>query len=541
MSFGTITEFPVTTILEFATSGKHGLCPQLKSTINSLINSDLNSPASEQAVREAIDEISTHITYQNSGIGYSIYSSMSGNDIALYNSINPVSGLHLTGGLINNLIILSGAANPPVTGVVTGTLSVQGGLHQYSTSISASAIQVSGTLIANSKLDDVIGKIFVYCQSPFQQNSSQYTIGIDSERDKYIKEFDAPSTNGLVSTSYNIALSGEYDWIKSDTSIKIYRSGSQCNTGKVGISIFYDKVVWTPSYGYQMDKFDIQRFNMSDETNSSRGASKITAYYPGTISNNYYIYTGGGLNGVDTATIQRYDTKNDVVSSINRGSLNTARRYISTFKSPTKMYFSCGLISSSTFSGQTENVSFATDSANAVTNITLTPRYMPAIVYDTLKAYIAGGGNTTQTNYAYSIVQKIIYSTDTSYTATTALSVARYGISRFNTNINGWLIGGLNYTGSYYDNKNIIDKINYSTDTLTSTSSILPLNYSFMQSVQNNTYAYMLGGYIYSSSISSEHHQDIQRVQFSTNTYSVINNTINMESSSLFNELGASV
>lgn len=541
MTIGSITSFPINTILEYATSGQFGLCPQLKSSIRQLALSDANSPVSEKAVRDTIDLVSETIDYVNLDNGYNIYNSNSGN-IALYNTIN-VSGSFLTGYMNNNCIILSGCGIANTNIVTTGNISVQGGLHQYSNNYNANAIQASGNIIANAKIDDVIGKMFVYCDIPFTQNGSSYSVGIDGDEERYITKFNAPSTSGLVTTTYNNAMSGEYDLITSDKEIKLYRYGSQCANGKLGVSVFYDKVYWRPNYGYVMDKTNIQRFNIDNETISNRGSNFILSYNPGVLYNNYYIYTAGGYNGsLDINNVQRYDTKNDTIASSTKGNLTGASRSnLGSFKSSTKMYFSCGnLYGSSTTFGTTENISFATDSSNSNVNVNLTNRSYVGIVYNTLKAFIAGGYNSLQSNYAYNIIEKVIYSSDTTFSSISNLGTNRFSISRFNTNVDGWLIGGVKYNTSYYNNQNYMDKINYSTEVVTNNSSILPLNYSFMNSVQNNTYGYLLGGKLYSVSIAGTYHTEIQKVQFSTNTFSVLTETIN-SSNTLNHDMGASV
>lgn len=538
MSLGNITSFPITTILEYATSGRYGLCPQLKSSINQLSLSDKNYPASEKAVRDAIDNISETVYYNNIGNGYNIYNSMSG-DVALYNTIN-ISGSFLTGYMIDNLVVISGYGNNITSGTVsTGSISVQGGLYQYSNNYDANNIQTTGNIIANGKMDDVIGKMFVYCFTPFEQNNSTYSIGIDTDTERYTTKFNAPSAVGLVPIVYNSTMSKEYDWLNIDRQIKVYRHGDQCASGKIGISVFYDKVVWSPNYGYVSNYTETQRLNLSNETNFIRGYNIINEYNPGTISNNYYIYNAGGTvtGGSYTTSIRRYDTKNDTITALSRGYLTgTARSFLCTFKSPTKMYFACG--GAATQYGTVEYVPLATDTANATINTTITSRSIAGSVYDNIKGYIAGGYKSSESNYATNIVEKIIYSSDTSYTAIFNLGNNRWGMSRFNTNINGWLIGGTKYNTSYYDNQNYIDKINYSTDTITSNSSILALNYCYMQSIQNSTFGYLSTGYSYNISDAGTTHKDIQKVTFASDTYYIITETMDCIS---VNDIGASV
>lgn len=71
MATGTITSFPINTILEFATSAQYGLCPQLCATINNpLEDCSYNYMGSELAVRKAIDpHISGELQFVSVGIG----------------------------------------------------------------------------------------------------------------------------------------------------------------------------------------------------------------------------------------------------------------------------------------------------------------------------------------------------------------------------------------------------------------------------------------------------------------------------------------
>ena len=76
---GTIHQFPINTVFEFADKNQQGLCPQLCGYIHPLlINCDMNTPVSERAIRNIINTNNAGVEYLNIGNGYGVYTGSNG-------------------------------------------------------------------------------------------------------------------------------------------------------------------------------------------------------------------------------------------------------------------------------------------------------------------------------------------------------------------------------------------------------------------------------------------------------------------------------
>lgn len=535
MASGKINNFPVYTVLEYATSGRAGICPILKPSVRPLVEADINSVPSEKAVRDAIEAIDPYINYANVGDGIGIFKDTSGNNVALYNTILFENGPGMSGYIQNNTLYLSGGETSGTTsGYLVGDISVQGGMHQYSSTIDANTISTSGLTLVRAQEDDVIGKMFLKCDIPFEQNNSEYSIGTADDKEFYTERFNAPSAAGLVSFKYNIAMSGEYDWCSEDKDILIYRYGDEPVSGSLGISIFYDKVRWQSNYGY-LFVGDIERFNISNSTVSNRlnniDNNDLYTVNCSPIAFNYYIYIAGGSNtvGSTTTSIRRYDSKNDTVQTVSKSILTVSRASASTCRSTLRAYFCGGDNGSSTVYNVIDSIDFSSDTTNAVNRISMTARTKTNTVYNSTHAYIAGGYNAAST--ILTNIEKIQFASDSSYSLIGSLSTGKYSTNRFNTPSEGLFYSGINSSGIY----NGVDVLTYSTDTISYTNSVMPLSVSRAGSVQNNIYGYIYGGYnavnIYS----------IQQIHLSTKTLSICSVRPLSENLLYYSEYGASV
>ena len=471
--------------------------------------------------------------YVNLGSGYPIYSSSNG-ITALYNTLTADSD-HITGFLSADTIFLSAFADPDSStsgggGSTTGLvpISVQGGRFQYTNTISASAIPTSGYVIADAVQDDLLAKTFIKCTVPFDQNSSLYSIGVsaaDWENPLLITEqFTAPSAEGLVPFSYSNSMSSEYYWLTGDSELRIYRYGTQCTNGKIGISTFYDNVHWTPNYGYVMGgDNNIQRFNMDFDylDCSDRGSQQLNTdnLYYSSISHNSYIYTAGGYSSVSiTNAITRFETKNDTVNVIDRGDIVNPRHSMSIGKSLIKCYFIGGYDGTNAVT-TTDNIQFSNDSANSISNANLnTGRWTSYTTYSTTNIYCGGGGNGTP-SYLDSI-EKMSFISDNTFStlATVTLSIPRHRIWGFNTSLYGYYGSGSDATSLH----NVLDKFIFSTETMSTKNNYQIIPVVFSPTVQNTRNGYHLDGISGVTVSTSPQVRVIQKYNFDTETGSVV-------------------
>lgn len=249
MTTGTITKFPINTILEFATSADYGLCPTLCGEVTDLNEASHNHAVSESGIKQAIIDASIdNIVFINLGDGYGIHA-YSDEITAYFNTISANSD-YLTGWIDNNTLILSAwgeslSSTTAGSGIYDANLSVQGGKFQYSNTIAASAIPSTGQVLANAQQDDIIGKIFIKCFTPVEPNGTRFSIGINGDTERYTSQFNTPTAQGLFTDwSYAHGLTAEYDWLSANTDILLYKYGNTPASGSIGISIFYDQAEW---------------------------------------------------------------------------------------------------------------------------------------------------------------------------------------------------------------------------------------------------------------------------------------------------------
>jgi len=530
MSVGTISSFPISTCFEYATSGRFGICPQLKATIDQLDLANKNLPVSEQAVREAIDAINTQITFENLGISetsacmcthaYGIYESTSGNT-GLFKSLVILNTENLTGFLTdNNTIVLSGCSEETSGSTTSADIVVQGGKYQYCSTIPASSITIDGLILAYAKQDDLIGKIFIKCLSGFDNNNSTYSIGYTDNKEKYVQQFIAPSAYGLVDFTYGLGLSGEYDWIDTDKNIKIFRHGDQSTNGILGISIFYDQVYWRPQYGYifvdPIHRFNLDFDYLSIQSRVSRLVSNIDQFAAAAF--NDYIYLGGGRSTICHDNINRYDTKNDTVLPLDRGDLSIARRALSSCKSSTKIYFIGGTdITTEASYNRIDYIFVNNDTMNAVINATLpASRSSHGSVFNNISVWVAGG-YSSGTSIVNSIT-KMNFATDgsTANIGATLHTASLKMDGEFITNTTGYYLPGHNSTNASI---NIMDKLNLSVETITSDSVPFNITRILGNACQSNLFGYRLGGVSEYSQITI---YLIEKYNFSTSVSSII-------------------
>ena len=527
MAIGSLVEFPISTILEFSTSGQHGLCPQLCGSIHEELSAcNFNTPVSERGIRLALDSADTNTSYTNLGNGQPIYAYMDA-PTAFYNTISADSQ-YITGFISGDTLFLSGYGTSGSTitsgSTATSPISIQGGRYQYSDTFAASAIQTSGYVIGYPIEDDLLAKTFIKCTVPFEQNGSTYSIGVCGgtweDKNLITSGFPAPSAEGLVDFTYSNTMSAEYYWLTGNSELRIYRYGSQCTSGEIGVTTFYDNVAWSPSYGYIMgnnqQSIPIERYNLNFDyldTSSRVDALAHMKFYT-SISYNSYIYSAGGETTGPTNhnNISRYETKNDTVSLLDRGDLSTARGRLSSCKSSLRLYFCGGQIGGSTESAVIDNIAVTNDTATASNDSNLTTaRDQFCNVSSSTATYFCGGFDTSS---ALSSVEKMVFIGNV-MSSSTALTTARGKMYGWDTSVYGFITCGS--SSSSTADVNYLDKLTLSDGTVVNVSSTyftIPVEYGY--TTQNSSNGYVMQGYNTSAV------NIIQKTNFNTLTTSIV-------------------
>ena len=545
MAIGQITKFPIETILEYATSGQHGLSPQLCGSIHQdLSDCDLNHPVSERGIRLTLDSVDASIGYENLGTGYPIFSTLVA-PTAFYNTIDTTSD-YITGFLCGNTLFLSGYGDNSVTGNLPSlsdfqTFSVQGGKYQYSNTIDASEIPNSGYLIDKINADDVIAKTFIKCLVPFEQNASTYTIGVSTtqweDKELITTPFYAPNQQGLVDFSYSMSMSSEYFWMPIDGELRIYRKqGSPCSYGQIGISTFYDAVVWSPNYGYSAEYDKFVRYNLSNNTYSWRGEEQFPARsHIGLLEFNSNVYLAGGYSPDQTQTytdIFKYITKNDTVHTLTRGDLTKPNSGVQSADNSSikAMFFGGNDDTPVVFYNSVEYILFSNDTMNALNMGTLIEaRTRAGSVSNSVHCWTGGGGKKYTDAPAnindIKTIERTDFSSDTVRHTAGELGTRKRHNYTFKTSVDGFYGPGRRFENSpgVGYNVNTLDKLNFSTEVITTTYSFLSVDTSLIQQWQTSVGVVILNSVQFiNGSNNVLHNNTLHYYDFSTGVESII-------------------
>jgi len=515
MATGTINNFPIPIIFELANREDFGMCPQLCAYIHDNVEeADYNAAASEHAIRLAIDGVSDVIGYENTGSGEGIFNNLAG----VHAYFNGLSGQgNLTVGLASDTITFvgereiidggGGGAIDPIPHIY----SVQGGKHQYSTTLSASTLTPgSGYILAEAKTDDVIGKIFLNCVNGFSTADTLISVGNDTNSEAYIQQFNAPIVSGLIDSEkalYGPSLTGEYNWINETAGeeIKLFVGGSASTSGSVGVSIFYDQVVWPPDYGYFLGNSEnnITRFNMEFDylAPSDRGVVITPDISNNTAcSKNSYIYTAGGSDDsyVSIDTISRYETKNDTVDILPRSNLSTVKRDVMSNKSSTKLFLFGGANGVNTIAETRYNTIETLTFSNDTGAVAAGAGGLPAVnrsggtVSNSTHIWI-GGGMAVGSYDSIASIAKVDVAATTAAASTAVLGTSRFQLMHcnFDTPVHGYFGPGGNQSGATELHSSLITKMVKSTETVSELDFSSLINYWAGSGCQSKSAGYI--------------------------------------------------
>ena len=545
MSTGQLTKFPINTILQFANEDRKGITPKLQSQVRMLADADHSLVPSELAVRKALDQVNSHAQFKSVGDGSPLFAQMAGNQGQI-NSLIPSGASNIWLDGTSDTVMVSGWAvssatsstldyivfnvgdacvnnsvlviDPPLNGatiLTTYGMSVQGGKNQYCAQLDYTQMSVSGTVITTVNQDDVIGKMFIKCEVPLEQNGSIYSVGDWIDKTKYTAQFSAPSHAGLVSFEYGDGMTSEFSWISaSSDNIVLWTYGTPPATGTLGFSVFYDHVNWAPDLGYYMGTGSTPsiRFNLTDDSYapSYRGSLAVDTTSYGVFHNSYNMYAAGGIwASSPIATIQKFNAKNDTVQAVTKNTLYQSKMAGKGVSSTLAGYLFGGETASAV-TASVEKLTFSNDTSIATPVASLTTARFTGGTLDSGTQAIAAGGFTYAVAPITSI-ELLTFSNDTT-TAVSSSSLTTensYCMFSFDSTSYGYLVGGQTGYASFH-------KYNYAGGTVTTSSSSLALAQYAGCDVQNASYGYAIGGY--SNGIPATF---AQKVAFATDTASV--------------------
>jgi hypothetical protein len=215
-----------------------------------------------------------------------------------------------------------------------------------------------------------------------------------------------------------------------------------------------------------------------------------------------YGYYGGGWTGsVNVSLITRLEFSNETVTSPGKN-LPQARYAAYSLSSALYGYFNAGLALPATYRGEVERLDFSNQT------ISLPGKNMPAR---------ARGASISSRNYGYMVAGvpnvsntfRLDFFSETIQDISRSISYAADGCSGLEDNFNyGYVIGG--NTTSY------ITRLDYSSETYTLRSSLLPVGVIYSGSSSSSGYGYIVSGY--NGGLTPNYISTITRLEFSTET-----------------------
>jgi hypothetical protein len=241
----------------------------------------------------------------------------------------------------------------------------------------------------------------------------------------------------------------------------------------------------TYSNGYSISS--VEKVNYSSDTATLSLPSSLSSprHYLAATGNQTAGYFGGGYDGSSIfSTMNKITYSTDTRTTVPAANLTNNGYHRSATGNSTNGYFGGGYNPSIT--ATIDKVTYSTDTTALSPTANLSSaRYNLAATGNSTEGYF-GGGYIVASNSITSVVDKLIYSTETRGSSPANLSPGRYGISATGNATTGYFSGGQTTT--------IIDKLTYSSGTV-STISMGPFE-SKSAASGNSTHGYFAGGYI---------------------------------------------
>jgi len=253
--------------------------------------------------------------------------------------------------------------------------------------------------------------------------------------------------------------------------------------------------------------------------NRSRVSTLVSAWMPtGDETIDYAGYFMGGYQTSLSSAIQKFTHATELQSQLS-ATLTTAKYSTTGLSSTSKGYAAAGSDASGfvsaydalTFSSETR----ATLSATMATN----RRAAGGASNFSVAGYIAGGTTIGSTSGMTANIEKFTYSTEANSVSTTSLTQNSHGVNGGqNSGTAGYFAGGLRtYSPEVYNNN--IWKLSFSTDTVSSVTTMTNATYQNTILSNQGTCIYLFSGGNAGGAISGN---PLAKVPFSTDTYSVI-------------------
>jgi hypothetical protein len=283
----------------------------------------------------------------------------------------------------------------------------------------------------------------------------------------------SPKANGIIDAPFIISAPSSPSIRYSDGTFQVPNNG------------YFGGGTITYSSGYSISS--VEKVNYSSDTATLSPPSSLSSprHYLAATGNQTAGYFGGGYDGSSSfSTMNKVTYSTDTRTTVPAANLTNNGYHRSATGNSTNGYFGGGYNPSIT--AAIDKVTYSTDTTALSPTANLSSaRYNLAATGNSTEGYF-GGGYIVASNSITSVVDKLIYSTETRGSSPANLSPGRYGISATGNATTGYFSGGQTAT--------IIDKLTYSSGTV-STISMGPFE-SKSAASGNSTHGYFAGGYI---------------------------------------------
>ena len=556
-----LDNFPFYISDQCATSAEIGIAPPYISheeyyADEATLSTEMNRPISEKVMSQLTEDYNVSVKYNSiddeilssTASGFHIFHSQDG-ALANYISLSASSENLSTFIDDNGALVLSGgnvisgdfsSVAESLTSIITGYLSgtwTHGGQFQHSHKIPLDMVTSGGYKISTLKTDNVLANIFIRQNIACNTATDvKYSIGTSAKPFEFISKFTPKTTIATYTVDEYCRTYPFYYWVSAPTDLVIYKYGAgNITAGELDISIFYDEAKWNISYGYirpysTADTFTRYNLETDTELNVSVGAASYTATHLGTAKNSNVFYNVGGYESGYKDNIEKYDTRIDVNTALDKGNLTVARKIShDSCQSSTHGLFMGGDTGVST--NLVDRLDFSNDTVDATTpgNLVVARKNNAGAGSGTY-IYTAGGNDGS---YALNSIEKITTSTfASSVLAATLADTIEYSNTLCN-NKYVYFIGGYQRDHGQVSVP-MLSMLDQTTDTVDSKVTYLPATLAGFV-MQTEKSGYVAGGYFHDKGdeevYTDERCTFIYRFDFGTETYGIANNTFQNTSS----------
>ena len=229
-----------------------------------------------------------------------------------------------------------------------------------------------------------------------------------------------------------------------------------------------------------------------------------------------YGYYGGGYGPASEDTVDRIDFSNDTTSAP-ANELTQARRQGAAVSTGSYGYFAYGYAPGET--GSVDRLDFSSETCSYPGNNLPQARRLLAAVSNESYGYF-GGGYSNPPAARRDTISRIDFSNETGSAPTVELSDARYGLGAVSSDNYGYFGGG--NSPAIVDT---VDRLDFSNETFSLPGNELSNGRWYFATVSNNNYGYFGGG-IFPPGPAPDYITTVDRIDFSSETFSLIGNNL---------------